>query len=121
MSKTIIAEDNKHLRESYEMSFEIRDLEVETVSNGEELVQKVKSGNYNLAITDNDMGGGITGINAVSEIRKFNKEIPLFVCSNSSEIEKKCLEAGATGFIDKEKITGEGIDYFFDKLVPYLE
>lgn len=117
MHKIIIADDSENWRDIYERCFEIKGFDAETVPSGERLIEKVKSGNYNLAITDNDMGDGITGIKVVSEIRKFNSAIPLFVYSGTKGIEKLCLEAGATGFIDKSN----GVGYLFEKIEPYLK
>ena len=79
------------------------DLEIDEVSDGIDLIQKVKENNYDLAITDNTMIK-MDGLVAIERIRLFDKELPIYVVSGAFYIEKKVLEAGATGFIDKYNI-----------------
>lgn len=122
MPRIIIAEDSNPLRESYAMAMPrfIDKLFLEIVPKGEELVGKIRNEKYDLAITDHDMGRGITGIDAISKIRQFNKTIPLFLCTSTKNIERTALEVGATGVIDKEGVIEEGMKYIIERINPYL-
>jgi len=101
--KIIIADDDSMIRDFYNDI--IKDtfdsmVEVETVDCGEKLVEKVKQGGYRLIITDNNMPPGMNGLEAILEIRKFNKEIPICMISGDG-IEQRAKEIGASHYLPK--------------------
>lgn len=82
---------------------------VDIVGNGNDLVEKVKNGKYVLIVTDNNMPY-LTGLEAIQEIRKFDKEIPIImisgdisgnISSDVSSIKDKALKAGANDYLKK--------------------
>ena len=96
-------------------------ISLETVANGKELLDSIRDAKYDAIITDDYLGELITGVEAIRKIREFDREVPLFVCSRNEAIERECLEAGATKFINKKDIAEKGIVYFFNQLRIYLE
>jgi CheY-like chemotaxis protein len=119
MKSVIIAEDNKSVRESYKLWIEGGGITIDEVENGSALVEKVKENDYSLILTDNNMPGGINGLKAIAEIRKFNKNIPIYLLCSVDEGEaaylRKNLEKyGINEFIDK------GDDNFSSKLVKII-
>jgi CheY-like chemotaxis protein len=110
--KIIVAEDNKDLRETYVMFIEsyVDNVSIDSVSNGADLVEKVKNENYSLIFTDNDMPPGISGLESIKQIREFDKKTPIYMISGSKSKEdatykqKTVLECGGNGFIDKDDI-----------------
>jgi len=101
--KIIFAEDEKGLRDVFQIYFQrgIENSEVDVVPSGEDLIEKVRSNNYDLIVSDYHMRG-ITGIEATSRIREFNTDVPIIILSGeASQIEKQALYAGANGCINK--------------------
>ncbi len=105
--KIIIAEDDEYLRKSYVDCLKLlkSDLEIEAVSNGEELLERMKNSKYDLVMTDNDLGRGINGFEVITKIREFNKTIPILMISGTEGLEKWALEYGATKYIVKGNIS----------------
>lgn len=107
MSKRIIiADDDDGVRRSlcrFIRSY-IKGSEVLEASTGEALIEKLKEGGYDLAFTDNDMGQGIRGLEAVRRVRAWGIEVPIYLLCWVEEREKfreEALRAGATGYIEK--------------------
>lgn len=108
MKKVIVADDNEFIRETYTDILEnyLSNTEVVAVPDGESLVEEVKKGDYSFVLTDNSMGSGITGIEAIREIRKSNGEVPIYMIS-ADDMKEKAREAGATGYFQKPTPIGE--------------
>lgn len=107
MVKRILwADDNQTFRESMIASLEMHcsregiDVTFDVASSGEELVGKVRSNQYDLVFTDNQMPPGIHGLLAICQIREQDTRTPVYMVS-SSEVGKQAIEVGATGYIDK--------------------
>lgn len=81
-----------------------RSIEIDEVDNGERLVEKVKNNNYVLVFTDNDMGAGIYGVEAIRKMREFNRSIPIYMISADSWAREEAVLNGANGFILKNPI-----------------
>lgn len=100
MKPIIIAEDDEQAREMFVRVIERSSkTKVDAVDNGEDLVKKVRGGDYSIIFTDNQMPI-MYGLAAIEEIRKFNPDIPIYLISGM-EIEEEAKEAGATDYIDK--------------------
>jgi len=100
MKPIIIAEDNEQTRKIFVSIIERSSkTKVDAVDNGEDLVSKVREGDYSIIFTDNQMPI-MYGLTAIKEIRKFNSDIPIYMISGA-ELEKEAKEAGATDYIDK--------------------
>lgn len=77
-------------------------LDITQSKDGCNLVASIKQERYALAITANDLGN-MSGIQAITEIRTFNREIPIYFCTGlySPELANSAVLAGATGVLDK--------------------
>ncbi len=76
-------------------------VEIDEISNGNYLVEKVEKNNYNFIITDFDYGlCGFDGIQAIEMIRKFNATVPIYMFSGSG-VKNEAMKAGATDYFDK--------------------
>ncbi|MBI3233377.1 MAG: response regulator [Bacteroidetes bacterium] len=98
----LIADDevlNRMLLVSILSKYQVKLTEVE---NGIEAVDKVKTGSFDLIIMDIRMPEK-NGVEASSEIRKFNTSVPIIAATAvmTDEKKKKCLEAGMNGMIYK--------------------
>ena len=104
--KIIIADDNKEAISFLAETIKKFDekIQVENVENGENLIAKVGNNNYDLIFTDNDMGEGIYGIEAIKRIRGFNRTVPIYMISADSWAKEIALSNGANGFILKNPI-----------------
>ena len=104
MSKILIAEDEKVLLKVLKDRFEDNGWKVTATHNGEEAVNKAKSGSYDLVILDLIMPK-MDGFEALKEIRKISEyeEVPIIILSNlgSDEDIKKALSLGANDYYVK--------------------
>lgn len=123
--KVIIADDDYLMRTGYEGIIRrtiragyIKDVEVDLVPDGETLVGKVRQAKYDLIITDNQMPI-MDGLEAIKQIREFDKVTPLYMAS-ASNIAEQALKLGATGYIDKKKPVKEFEDQFRQIIIQYL-
>ena len=73
-------------------------LHCDVVDNGEEAVDKVKTGNYDVVLMDIHMPG-ISGIEATRMIRAFDRELTIFALT-AVTIEDKMQEFDEAGFTD---------------------
>ena len=99
----IIAEDDDKVRETYIRAIRhFSKTEVEGVSNGRDLVEKVKERDYDLIFTDNDMPL-MSGLFAITQIRGFNSKVPICMVSGDKieETMSEAMKIGATDYIDK--------------------
>lgn len=87
---------------------------IEEVTDGKPLVEKVRAGNYDLIITDHKMPS-VSGLEAIKQIRGFNKEIPIIMVAGSLD-RKIALEAGANDYIEKPF----DLDDFRERISQYL-
>lgn len=78
--------------------------EVDSVTSGEEAIERVREKDYGLVLMDYSMPG-ISGIEATKKIREFDQETPIYLVSAedfSRESDQRHLkEAGITGYIEK--------------------
>ena len=81
---------------------------VTTVKNGRELVEAVRSGNYDLCFTERATSGmrgsGAIGYSAIKQIREDGNTIPIYFLTGAlMGIDEEVSGSGATGYIDKLK------------------
>ena len=121
MKKVIIADDRDNWREEYARVIKgtiDSDLEIDEVATGEELVERVLSGNYDLILTDYDMPPGIlNGVEAVGKIRGAGVETPIYVIS-ANNIESEVLAFEGTGYIPKAEADWD--DFLEEKIKLHL-
>jgi len=76
--KVLYAEDDIHLQEVTSMWLKRWGGKVTAVESGEELLDKFNKGQFDIIVTDNNMGG-ITGSNVLKTIRGEGNNIPIIV------------------------------------------
>jgi len=78
MNKNLLyAEDDPKVRETMTMAFGfiLPGVRVEAVKNGRDLVERYKTGQYDVIVTDGDMDPGIHGLEAMEEIRAYENQV----------------------------------------------
>jgi CheY-like chemotaxis protein len=99
--KIICADDDIDNRRYYaRIIFKKYGLKIDEASNGQELVDEVQKNSYDLIITDYQMPF-LDGLEAITEIRKLDGDIPIIMISGKQSIEASALEAGANAFYEK--------------------
>ena len=85
MSKNILViDDEKDLRESFVLALKDTGYQVDVAESGEEGVNKERGKKYDLVFLDLKMPG-MSGIEALKEIRKVNKETPIYIITTFYE------------------------------------
>lgn len=81
--RILLADDDKYLREDLRLFFESKGCVVEAVENGQLLLDKLTTGEYDIVVTDNSMPL-VTGIQALKKIRAMEntKNLPVIVLSS---------------------------------------
>lgn len=103
MSKTVlIVDDSEFMREVVKQVLELINFSFETAENGKEALEKIRSSNFDLVITDINMPV-VDGITLIQEIRKINSNLPILVLTTESEekTRKEAMQNGANGWITK--------------------
>ncbi len=100
----IIADDHEVIRRVIKRILleEYPSANIEEVKDGNELLAKVMPGQWDVVITDISMPG-MNGIEAVREIRKYHKTLPILVLSSHTEevYIRHALKEGATAYVHK--------------------
>ena len=74
---------------------------VTTASSGEECLEKLKKSRFNVVLLDHMMPG-MDGVETVAEIRKTDKELPVYaLTANTASGEQFYLDKGFTGYLTK--------------------
>ena len=76
--KIIVIDDESSIRKSFELALEDSEFEVNTASSGKEGLEMLKQGSYDLVFLDLKMPG-MNGVETLREIRKRDKEIPVYI------------------------------------------
>ncbi len=82
------------------------DVDIEYISDGEELVRRARNGGYSMITTVNWLNEQGDGLEAIRRIRVFDREVPIYMVTGS-DVRDQALEAGATDFIAKEDLARE--------------
>ena len=120
--KILFAEDNEDIRESLEQNFRLEGYEVEAVENGQLLLDKLKAGEYDLIITDNDMPV-LSGFKALRQIRATEslKDLPVIFLSardDDPELLKIIKDELKASFMSKRSLSTQAL---LDKIKNLLE
>jgi two-component system, response regulator, stage 0 sporulation protein F len=91
MSKLLIVDDENDVREFASNFFRKRNIDVITAGSGEEAIQKVQSEKPDLILLDVKMSG-ISGIQALEEIRKLDAAVKVIMVTGTKPEENSCLE-----------------------------
>jgi CheY-like chemotaxis protein len=106
--QVIVADDQEFWREHIGDFLAREDVFVDGVGSADDLIEVVRTGKYDLLITDNQMKDGYenSGIHATSVIRGFNQELPIILHSSFvGGIEALALEAGVNEVFEKGSAT----------------
>ena len=99
--KLLIVDDEPDLREMLEFEFEMSGASVTTAANGREAFEKVKSGNFDLVISDIRMPGG-DGVELIQRMQRDSVKTPLIFISGFADIQvDEAYELGASGYFAK--------------------
>lgn len=100
--RILIAEDEKAYSRALVLKLQNAGFEAESVENGEEALEAIKKGHFDLLLCDLVMPK-MNGFQVLEEIKKQGLNIPAIVLSNLSQAddEKKGRGAGAVDFMIK--------------------
>ena len=104
MKRVIIADDELYFHTNLTQGLKSRipELVVETVWNGDELVEKVLKGDYVAIITDYNMGPvRLNGLDASKAIRDAGVTTPIFLYSTNNFRLEDVSSSGITQVFDK--------------------
>jgi DNA-binding response OmpR family regulator len=111
MSSILIIEDDVSLLELYKTKFEYEKFIVNTASNGEEGIEKIRNLKPDLVLLDLFMAR-VSGFDVLKEVRNDHnfKSLPIIVLTNVSvDVEDLLKNWGATDFLLKADSTPEDI------------
>lgn len=95
-TKVLVIDDEKMLREMIDLVLTSEACSVTACSDGKEVIQYFRSGNYDVILTDLIMPG-MSGIEVAERIREFDPYVPIaLVSSNALDVAN---EAGRLGLI----------------------
>lgn len=113
MTKILVIEDDKLLTKVYKNLLEAEKYQVETVSGGNEALEKLLKGGWNLILLDIILPGksGLEILKELQQKKPKTKNGPIIVLSNVFEenVIKEAMKLGAVGYIIKDKIDPKGI------------
>jgi len=104
MAKLLIVDDEDDVREFAANFFRKRKIDVITSGSGEDAIEKVKTEKPTLVLLDIRMGG-ISGIQALEEIRKFDQAVSVIMVTGTKPEENesfnRCNQLGISGYVHK--------------------
>jgi DNA-binding response OmpR family regulator len=109
MKKVLIVEDEKFIQDLYSLVFTTSGFDVDTASDGDEALTKIKEHTYDIILLD-IMLPKTNGIEVLRTIRKEDapsKDIPVFLITNLGQenIIKEAFDIGADGYLLKSQVT----------------
>ena len=114
MGKILIVDDEKEMREISSQIFQVEGYEVDTASDAENALFKIKKNKYNFLLVDLVLPGRLNGIDIIKQVRKTLPHIKIIAYSGFSgiDIAEKVIRAGANNFITKPFKRQEIINVF---------
>ena len=111
--KVLIADDHSIVRKGLRqiLQEEYVDAYIDEVPDAESMIKKVMKENYDIIVSDISMPGR-SGLDAIPQIREFNKATPIIIISIHPEehYAVRVLKAGASGYVSKDQATDELIN-----------
>ncbi len=106
--RILIAEDEQEIAKALKVILERNRYSVDTVDNGEDALDYIESGNYDIAVLD-IMMPILDGISVLREVRNRKNSIPVLLLTAKSEVEDRVagLNAGADDYLSKPFATNE--------------
>jgi DNA-binding response OmpR family regulator len=102
MDRIMIIEDDDEMRSLLKEFFEKEGFETDSASNGVDALRILSEDHLDLVITDIRMPG-LTGLDILPRIRRLKPETPIIVMTayGSEDVRRRCLEGGATTYLEK--------------------
>lgn len=106
--RILLAEDERSLSKALIKIFEINNYSADAVYNGEDALNYIESGNYDVAVLD-IMMPRLDGIEVLKRLRKSGNNIPVLMLTAKAEIDDKVLglDSGANDYLTKPFDTKE--------------
>jgi DNA-binding NtrC family response regulator len=118
--RILVVDDNDLFRESIVETLHRKGYGLVSAKNGHEALELLKSSEFDLAISDMKMPG-MTGIELLEQIRKFNTEIPFLIITAYGAIETavEAMKKGAFDFIQKSDNLINQLEITVDRTLRY--
>jgi len=102
VAKILLVEDDYVLANTLLDWLEFKGHEAEHSANGEDALEKITAGSYNIIVLDWNLPG-LTGIEVCSQYREAGGKLPVLMLTgmHGSADEEKCKQAGATKYLSK--------------------
>ena len=106
--RILLAEDERSLEKSIVKIFEKNNYSVDAVFNGEDALNYIEHGSYDVAVLD-IMMPKLDGITVLKKLRADGKDIPVLILSAKSEVDDRVtgLDSGADYYLTKPFNTKE--------------
>ena len=105
-AKILIVDDEEHIRLLFKEELEDEGYAVDLASNGLEALDRLRTSAYNVVLLDIKMPG-MDGIQALTEIKKANKDQAVILCSAYGEFKQDFASWASDGYIVKSADTRE--------------
>ena len=101
-ARILVADDEQGIRELLELELGLQGYAIETVTNGQEAIDKIKKEKFDLVLCDIKMPKA-TGIQVLKEARKYNPDMRVIMMTGYGEEANynDSMRFGASGFISK--------------------
>ncbi|MBI5640030.1 MAG: response regulator transcription factor [Nitrospirae bacterium] len=110
MYRILIADDHPIVRRGLRQILEENHavLSVDEAGTGQEALEKVKNGKFDMVLLDISMPG-MSGLETLDELKRFSPELPVLILSIYPEEEYaiRALKAGASGYLTKKSAPDE--------------
>ncbi len=77
-NRILVIDDEDAVRKSFVLALEDLEYQVDTTESGERGIEMEKKGDYDLIFLDQKMPG-LNGAETLQELRKINKEVPIYI------------------------------------------
>jgi CheY-like chemotaxis protein len=104
--RLLVVDDEENIRFLFKEELEEEGYEVDVASNGLEALEKIKGAAFDLVVLDIKMPG-MNGIQALNEIKKIHKELPVVLCSAYGEFKQDFSSWASDGYVVKSADTRE--------------
>jgi CheY-like chemotaxis protein len=105
-AKLLIVDDEENIRFLFKEELEEEGYVVDVASNGLEALEKVKNADFDLVVLDIKMPG-MSGIQALNEIKNMKKNLPVILCSAYGEFKQDFSSWASDGYVVKSADTKE--------------
>jgi DNA-binding NtrC family response regulator len=119
MPKVLIVDDEERLRNTMRKLLAVEGLEADSAGSGEEAVEKLRAGKFDVIILDVRMPG-MTGVETLAEIKKIDPEVEVIILTGYASVDtaKDIMKLGAYDYLlkpySKEELM-DRIDAAFDR------